>query len=144
PRRFLALAFFLGLGLGLLLGAGLLLLLGVLLLALVLGIFARREALLESLDRLGDRVLVGQAAFVLDVVEQLAVAAAELLEELGLETADVAGRDVVDEPARPGEDGDHLLLYGHRRPQRLLEQFGEAVAAVELGLADLVELGAEA
>ena len=71
------------------------------------------------------------------------MAGAEPLEQLGLEPPDVVDRDVVEVAAGAGEDRHHLLLDRHRRVERLLEQLGEPVAAVELGLRHLVELGAE-
>ena len=45
--------------------------------------------------------------------------------------------------AGAGVHDEHLLLDRDRRVLRLLEQLGQAVAAVELGLRDLVQLGAE-
>ena len=46
-------------------------------------------------------------------------------------------------PDVPDVDRHHLLLDRHRRVQRLLEQLDEALAAVELGARDGVELGTE-
>ena len=46
-------------------------------------------------------------------------------------------------PLVPGVDHEHLLLDRHRRLRRLLEELGQAVAAVELCLGHLVELRAE-
>ena len=43
----------------------------------------------------------------------------------------------------PAKIDDDLLLDRHRRVEALLEQLGEAVAALELGGRHLVELGAE-
>ena len=43
----------------------------------------------------------------------------------------------------PAKIDDDLLLDRHRAVQRLLEQLDQAVAALELGLRDGVELGAE-
>ena len=43
----------------------------------------------------------------------------------------------------PAKMTDDLLLDRHRRVEVLLQQLGEAVAALELGGRDLVELGAE-
>src|SRR5207248_893056 len=108
------------------LGAGLGAFLEVFLFALLLGLLGGLEALLEGVDRLGELVLVRQFLLVLDLIQQVAVATAELFEELRFEAAHVSGGDVVDEAAGTGEDRQHLLLDRHGRPQRLLEQFGEA------------------
>src|SRR5205823_255677 len=108
------------------------------------GVVRGREALLEGADRLLDLVLVGEVAALADLLEQLGLFAPEVLEELGFEAADVRDGDVVDETAGAGEDRHHLLLDGQRRALGLLQQLGEPVATVELGLADLVELGTEA
>ena len=43
----------------------------------------------------------------------------------------------------PAKIDDDLLLDGHRRVEVLLQQLDEAVAALELGLRHLVELGTE-
>ena len=46
-------------------------------------------------------------------------------------------------PCGSGVQDDHLLLPGERMELRLLQQFGQALAAVELVLRDLVEIRAE-
>ena len=51
--------------------------------------------------------------------------------------------DVVEVAVGAGVDRHHLVLDGHRRVQRLLEQLDQPVAPLELGLGHRVELGAE-
>ena len=51
--------------------------------------------------------------------------------------------DVVDVAPDAGVDHDNLFLDWQRDVQPLLQQFGEAIAAVKLSLRGLVELGAE-
>src|SRR5207253_6963113 len=85
-------------------------LLEVLFLASLFGLLTGLEALLEGVDGRLEVLLGRKGALGADVVEQLAVATAELLQQLGLEATHVAGGDVVDEPAGTGEDGDDLLL----------------------------------
>ena len=63
--------------------------------------------------------------------------------DLGLVALHLVDRHAVDVAVGAGEDHEHLLLDRHRRVEALLQQLGEAVAAVELGLGHLVELGAE-
>ena len=75
--------------------------------------------------------------------EQAALRAAHVLEQLGLEAAHLVDRQVVEVALGAGEHDDDLLLDGHRAVERLLEQLDQAVAALELGLGDRVELGAE-
>ena len=58
---------------------------------------------------------------------------ADVFVQLGLEPLHVGDGDVVEVAAGAGEDRDDLLLHRHRRVEVLLEQLGEAVAAVELG-----------
>ena len=81
---------------------------------------------------------------VLDRLEDVAVAAAEPVEQLGLEPAHVLDRHRVEVAVGAGVERDDLLLDRQRAVERLLEQLDEAVAPVELGLRHLVELGAEA
>jgi len=63
--------------------------------------------------------------------------------QLRLETLHVLHGHVVDVTADAGVDHDDLLLYRNGNVQPLLQQLGEAVAAVELRLRGLVEFGAE-
>jgi hypothetical protein len=49
----------------------------------------------------------------------------------------------VEVAAGTGEQHHDLLLHGHRLLSTLLEQLDQAVATLELGLGDGVELGAE-
>src|SRR5205823_3757314 len=105
-------------------------LLGALPLVLLGRLLRGREALLEGVDRLGELLLLGQLPRLTDLAQDVGLLAAEVLEELGLEAADVAGGEVVDEAAGAGEDGDDLLLDRQRRALGLLEELGEPVAAV--------------
>ena len=63
--------------------------------------------------------------------------------EAVLEGAEVLHFDVVEKAVDAGEEDRNLLLRGERLELRLLEKLGEALAAVELLLRDLVEVGAE-
>ncbi len=85
----------------------------------------------------------GSVPFVRISSSRSRVAGAEELEQLGLEPLHVGDRQVVEVAAGAGEDDDDLLLDRHRRVEVLLQQLGEAVAALELGLRHRVELGAE-
>src|SRR5579862_1169003 len=78
-----------------------------------------------------------------DVVEERGLAGVEVLVEAVFEFADAVDLDVVEEALGSGEEDDDLLLGGKRLELGLLEQFGEALAAVELVLRDLVEVAAE-
>ena len=60
-----------------------------------------------------------------------------------LEAADVGHRQAVEVALGAGEHRHDLLFDGHRAVERLLEQLDQAVATLELGLGDGVELGAE-
>ena len=68
---------------------------------------------------------------------------AQPLEQLALVAGHVLHRDRVEVAVGAGVERHDLLLHGHRAVERLLEQLDEPVAAVEGGLGDLVELGAE-
>src|SRR5207247_10673783 len=98
----------------------------------------------EAGDRRRELLLVRKVARLADLLEQVRVPRSQVLEQLALEAADVVDGDVVEKAARAGEDHDDLLLDGHRLALALLQQLGEAGAAIELRLGDLVELGAEA
>src|SRR3546814_3922567 len=78
-----------------------------------------------------------------DAVEHVAVASTEPFEELGLEAGHVFDGDRVEVAVGGGVQRHDLLLDRHRAVERLLEQLDEPVAAVEGGLGDLVELGAD-
>ena len=67
----------------------------------------------------------------------------QVLQELGLEAADVADRDVVELALGAGPDRDDLLLHRVRRVVRLLEQLDQAGAPVQLGPRGLVQVGGE-
>src|SRR5487761_2593170 len=107
------------------------------------GLVARREGRDEVRHRRVERVGVGQRAGRADLLEQLWVGGAKGREQLGLEAAHVGHRDRVEPAAGAGVDHDALLLDGHRGVEALLQDLGEAISAVELGLGRLVELGAE-
>src|SRR5437868_5740015 len=100
------------------------------------------EARLEIGDRrddLGFRQRTGRPDRVQDVV----VTRPYEVQQLGLEATDVGRRDVVEVAVRAREDRYHLLLDGHRRVQRLLQQLHQPRAALELRLRDRVELRPE-
>ena len=69
--------------------------------------------------------------------------AAQEREEALLELADLADRQLVEIAVHAGEDHHHLLLDRQRRELRLLEELGEAGAAVEEALGGGVEVRAE-
>ncbi len=60
-----------------------------------------------------------------------------------LKGAQILDFDVVEQAVDAGEEDRDLLLNGERLELRLLEKLGEALAAVELLLRHLVEVGAE-
>ena len=60
-----------------------------------------------------------------------------------LKGAEILHFDVVEKAIDAGEEDGDLLLCGEWLELRLLEELGEALAAVELLLRDLVEVGAE-
>src|SRR5687767_4675565 len=91
--------------------------------------FRRDEPLLEALDG-GLQLVLGQAATGGEALHHRAVAAADVLDELGLEAADVGDRDVVQVAVGAGVDGDDLIGHAHRAAVRLLEQLDQAAAAV--------------
>ena len=70
-------------------------------------------------------------------------AAVEVLVEAVFEGANVGDLEIVEIALRAGEENDHLLLPGERLELRLLEQFSQALAAVELLLRERIEVGAE-
>ena len=67
----------------------------------------------------------------------------DVLQEARLELLHAVQRHIVQEALRAGVDAHHLLLDRHRLVLRLLEQFDQARAAVELPLRGLVQFGAE-
>ncbi len=93
-----------------------------------------RKICLKCDDRLvegGDDVvapLVGG-----DRGEHSGVRVPQVLQELGLEPADVTDRDVVELALGAGPDRDDLLLHRVRRVVGLLEQLDQAGAALQLG-----------
>ena len=69
--------------------------------------------------------------------------AAQVLQELRLEAADVLDRDVVQLAGGAGPDRDDLLLDRERRVLRLLEQLDQAGTALQLGPGGRVQVGGE-
>src|SRR2546421_4683273 len=104
---------------------------------------ARIEAGLEVGDGLVEGLLVGQRALLPDLLQHARLVAAQEGDELLLEPPDGWHRNVVEGAVGAGVDGHHLLLDGNGRVEGLLEDLGQPVAPVELGLGDLVELGPE-
>ena len=72
-----------------------------------------------------------------------ALRAAHVVEQLAFEATHVVDRQAVEVALGAGEHHDDLLLDGHRAVLRLLQQLDQAIATLELGLGDGVELGAE-
>ena len=89
------------------------------------------------LDVVVERLLGG------DVGEDVGRADLEVRIEAVLKGAEVVDLDVVEQTVDAGEEDRDLLLGGERLELRLLEQLGEALAAVELVQRHLVEIGAE-
>ena len=56
----------------------------------------------------------------------------EGLQQLLLEATDITHGHGVEPATSTGVDHDALFFYRHRRVETLLEQFGQAVTAVEL------------
>ncbi len=75
--------------------------------------------------------------------EDARVAAAEVVQEVALEPADVLDRDVVELAGGAGPDRDDLLLDRERRVLGLLEQLDQPCTTLELGLRCRVQVGAE-
>src|SRR6187200_2404062 len=109
------------------------------------GTGALEELVLEGGD-LGVERLLGlllELAGLADGREQLVLAAAQVVQEVGLEAADVLDGDVVELAGGAQPDGDDLLLDRRRRGLALLEQLDEASALRELGSRRRVEVGGE-
>ena len=68
---------------------------------------------------------------------------AQVVQEVGLEPADVLDRHVVQVAVAARPDRDHLLLDRERRVLRLLEQLDQPRAAVELRAGGRVQVGRE-
>src|SRR3712207_3605990 len=77
------------------------------------------------------------------LAENVRMVVPEMAEQSAFETGDGVDRHVVEEAVHARIDGDDLLLDRHRVELRLLEQLGEARAAVEEALSRGVEVGAE-
>ena len=87
--------------------------------------------------------LVGDAAVRGDVLLDLRMGLVHEAQQALLEIAHPVEGNVVQEPARAGEDADDLLRERHRLVLRLLEQLRHALAAVETVARALVEVGRE-
>ncbi len=96
----------------------------------------------EGLHQGSELVVVGQAA-VGDTGQQGAMAAPGEVEQLGLEAMDIGDLDVVEETAGAGVEDHDLLLDRHWRVETLLQELGEAVTPLELGLRHSIEIGTE-
>src|SRR5690242_15987583 len=102
-----------------------------LLLELAHGLLEPRARLVLELLRLADRV------------QETGLLATQVVEELGLEAADVLHGHGVELAAGAGPDRDDLLLHRERRGLLLLEQLDEPGALRELGPRGGVEVGGE-
>src|SRR6478752_5594885 len=109
-------------------------------------VLGARSALVLEGDDLGLEGLLGlllELAGLADRREQLVLAAAKVVEEVGLEAPDVLDGDVVELAGGAEPDRDDLLLDRRRRGLTLLEQLDEAHALRELGTRRGVEVGGE-
>ncbi len=78
-----------------------------------------------------------------DVVEQSGLAGVEVPVQAIFKGVDVFDLDVIQEALGSGEKNYDLLFRRERMELGLLEQFGEALSAIELVLRGLVEIAAE-
>src|SRR6185436_6099392 len=107
------------------------------------------QSLRKGLREIADRGLSEAGGFVVerlgvaDLAEQGAVFRAHVAQQAALEAGHGVDRHRVEEAVDAGEDRNDLLLDRHRRILRLLEQLGQARAAVEQALGRGVEVGAE-
>src|SRR5262245_4341267 len=101
-----------------------------------------REALLELVDRRGQLLvqLVAELLGFADLLEDAVIRGAQVIEEFGLEAADVLDRNGVQMSLRTKEDRDDLLLDRERLVLRLLEQLDESGTALQLRLRGGVEV----
>ena len=67
----------------------------------------------------------------------------DVLVQFGFEVAHLIDWQVVQESAGAGEDDQNLLGERQRRELLLLQQFDQALAAIQLGLRGFVEIAAE-
>src|SRR5262245_53653107 len=106
---------------------------------------ALRERLREALDhRLQLRGgVVRQIAAVADRVEDVGVLAAQKRQQAVLERAHLVERERIEITVGAGPDHANLLFHLQRRELRLLQELGQARAAVEQTLGRGVEVGAE-
>src|SRR3712207_3103788 len=99
------------------------------------------EAVHRAPQPVADRVR--ELAFGADRVEQVGMFAAQECEQALLELAHAGDGQRIEVAVHAREDDGHLLLGLQRRELRLLEEFGEARAAVQEALGGGVEVGAE-
>ena len=106
---------------------------------------AREEVSLVLLDRVGEALaeVVVEGLFGGDVGEDGGLGRLKPWVEAVFEGAEVLDFNVVEEAVDPGEEDGDLPLGREGLELGLLEEFGEALAAVELVERDLVEVGAE-
>src|SRR5205807_3951241 len=86
---------------------------------------------------------VVERLLLLDVAEEGGIGAFYVLVEFVFEGADVADLEVIEEAVGAGVDDGDLLGEGKRLELRLLQDFDEALSAIELLLRGFVEIGAE-
>src|SRR5699024_10068749 len=105
---------------------------------------AGQEVLLDLVEDARE-LLLGRGLELAGAADGLehAAAVAQVLEQLGLELADVLDLDVVELARGAGPDRDDLLLHRERRALGLLEQLHQAGAAIQLLLRGRVQVGGE-
>ena len=101
--------------------------------------------LLELLEHLVEFIAqrVVERLLLPNALQQAGLAGVKEIIEGALEGAALAGGQVVHVAVGAGEDDDDLFFHRQRRELVLLEQLGQARAAVELRQRGLVEVGAE-
>src|SRR5205823_8478518 len=87
--------------------------------------------------------IVGEIAAVTNAVEDLDVLAAQQRQQAILESTHLVDRERIEIAVGAGPDHADLLFHLQRRELRLLQEFGQARAAVQEALRRGVKIGAE-
>jgi len=103
------------------------------------------EALLELSDRARQFFfdVVVELVLIPNCLQQLRLGIVEVIAQSGFEAPDILDGDIVKQSLAPGKYDCNLLFERNRRVRSLLQYFHPALAAVELGLGCLIELGTE-